>query len=74
VRNDRGDQEVTIAVHVDLGSARRDAPSGGDPRTFVAARGLSRGFAGGVETAHLHRDGGDPGQTQHQHRDQCGDP
>jgi hypothetical protein len=60
-------------VHLDPRPSRRDATSGGDGRTIVAAGGQPGGFAGGIDAAHLHRHRGDAGQAKHQHHDQRGD-
>jgi hypothetical protein len=69
----RGDDEVTVPAYLNPRPDGRDAASGVDRRAFVAARRQPGGLAGGVDTAHLHRDRGDPGQAQHQHHDQRGD-
>jgi hypothetical protein len=73
VRNDRGDKEVAVPMHLNQRPTGRDAAGGGDRRSFVTARRQPRGLASGVDTAHLHRHRGDTGQAQHQHRDQRGD-
>ena len=44
-----------------------------DRRTLVTACGQPGGLAGGVDAADLHRDRRDPGQAQHQHRDERDD-
>ena len=73
MRDHRGNHELPIPLHLDHRAVRRDAARDIDRRSPVTARGQPSGLAGGVDTAHLHRHRGDPGQTQHQHDDQAGD-
>jgi hypothetical protein len=73
VRDHRGHNEVAIPMNLNPRTDGRDAASGVDCRALVAARSKAGGLAGGIDTAHLHRHRGDPGQAQHQHHDQRGD-
>lgn len=66
MRDDRGHEEIAVPAHLNSRPGGRDAARGVERRTFVAARGQPGRFAGGVDTAHLHRYRGDSGQAQHQ--------
>ena len=67
-------QEVAVPVHLDQRASGRDPARGIDRRPFVTAGSEAGGLARGVDAAHLHRQRGDTGKTEHQHHDQRGDP
>jgi hypothetical protein len=70
---DRRDDEPAVAAQLHQGATGRNTAGGGDRRTLVATCGQPGGLARGVDAADLHRDRRDPGQAQHQHRDQRDD-
>jgi hypothetical protein len=70
VRHNGRDEEVAVPPHSDQRATGRDAAGGFDGHPVVAARCQSRGLAGGVDAAQLHRHRGNAGQAQHQHDDQ----
>lgn len=74
MRNHRGDKKVAVPVHLDQRASGRDAARGIHRRPLVTAGSQAGRLARGIDAAHLHRHRGDTGQTQHQHRDQRGDP
>ena len=73
MRDHCGHNEVAVSTDLDPRPRGRDAASGVDRQTVVAPRRQPGGFTGGVDTAHLHRHRGEPGQAQHQHHNQRGD-
>lgn len=73
MRDNRGDIEFAIPVHLDPGAAGRNAACGVDRRAVVATGGQPCDLPGGVDAAHLRLHGRDTGQAQHQHDNQCGD-
>lgn len=73
MRNHGGHQQVAVAAQVDPRPRGREAGRGRRGGAFVAAGSQPGGLAGGVDTAHLHRNRGDPGQAGHQHHDERGD-
>ena len=73
MRDNRDDIEVAVPAYLDPRPAGRNAASSVDRRAVVAAGGQAGSLAGGVDAAHLCRQGDDTGQAQHQHHDQRGD-
>ena len=71
--SDRRDDEPAVAVQLHQGATGRDTAGGGDRRTLITTCGQPGGLAGSVDATDLHRDSGNTGQTQHQHRDQRDD-
>jgi hypothetical protein len=55
------------------GAAGRDPAGRGNGQSLITTRGQPGRLAGRVGTANLHRHRCDPGQTQHEHRDQSRD-
>lgn len=73
MRDDGGHHEIPVAAQVDPRTGGREPEGGGHRGALVAAGRQPGSFAGGVDTAHLHRYRGDPGQAEHQHHDERGD-
>ena len=70
---DRRDDKLAVATQLHPGATGRDTASDADRGALITARGQPCGLAGGIDAADLHRCRCDPGQAQHQHRDQCDD-
>jgi hypothetical protein len=73
MHNHRGDKKVAVPMNLDQRSGGRDPARGIHRRAFVTAGSQAGRLACRVDAAHLHRDRGDTGQTEHQHHDQRGD-
>jgi hypothetical protein len=73
VGGDRRNHQAVIFANVELGAVRRNALMGLQRIAVVTTCRESGRLPGGVHTSHLHRDRGDPGQTQHQDHHQRGD-
>jgi hypothetical protein len=74
MHGDGGDDDGAVAAQLHLRPTRRDAPGHVDCRPLVTAGGQPGRFAGGIDTAHLHRHRADTGQAQDEHENQSGNP
>lgn len=69
---DPRDDSPTVAPHLDRGPVGSGATGRIDGGTVVAAGREPGRFPGRVDATHLSRDRGEPADTEHRDRDECG--
>ena len=60
---DRRNHTLTLSTQIKMGTERSDVMGGLRRVSVVAASGKTGGLTGGVDTPHLHRQGGEPSDT-----------
>ncbi len=68
--SDRRNHQPTFFANVELGTVRRNVLVRLQRIPVVSARRESGRLPGRIDTSHLHRDRGEPGQAQHQNHHQ----
>ena len=72
-RTDPRDDPPAVAPHLDRGTVGSRATGRFDGGAVVSARREPGRFAGRIDATHLHRDRGQPTDTEDGDRDECGD-
>ena len=70
---DRRDHHSALSTQIEVGAEGSDVVRSLRCFAVIATCREPGGFSGGIDTANLHRHGGEPGHAQHQNRHQRGD-